>query len=92
MTVTAVGLSATHRVNKINPYWASVASHARPVKGVDTMTLYVGVCIGFLIGTFAGITLTAVLVAAREESRRVLSHTDENCDWKEHMRRKGWKA
>ena len=36
------------------------------------MTLYIGVFIGFLIGTFAGITLTAILVAAREESRTII--------------------
>ena len=36
------------------------------------MTLYIGVFIGFLIGTFAGIALTSILVAAREESRTII--------------------
>ena len=36
------------------------------------MTLYIGVFIGFLVGAMAGVTLTAILVAAREERRTII--------------------
>ena len=36
------------------------------------MTLYIGIFIGFILGTFAGITIAAILVAAREESRTII--------------------
>ena len=39
-------------------------------------TLYVGVFIGFIMGTFAGVILAAVLVAARDESKRLLSDSE----------------
>ncbi len=39
-------------------------------------TFYIGAFIGFLLGTFAGIILTAIMVAARDESDRILGEPD----------------
>ena len=48
-------------------------------------SFYVGVFIGFIMGTMAGIILAALMVAAGRESDRIM-------DWEEHMKSKGWKV
>lgn len=49
-------------------------------------TLYIGVFIGFILGTFAGIVLTAIMVAARDESRNILGNSELEA-WEDHQRR-----
>ena len=52
------------------------------------MTLYIGVFIGFLLGTMAGITLTAILVAARRESEVIITKSEMEA-WEDHWREVG---